>query len=332
MIDVHTHVVPPEIPFGLSGSYPWQSLDRSGEEAWLCRGGRKTRAVKPGGYSLAERLDDMREAGVEIQVLSMMPALLNYEAPADEAAHFCSRTNEWIADQVASGLGKLVGLGVVPMQEPDAATQMLGEVSAAGLRGVEIGSSVAGVPLCDARYRSFFAEAARLDLALFVHAGQGRAPLGITWETAAAATSLPNEIGAALAGLIIEGIVRDFPRLRICASHGAGSLVMILPRLDRTWRSDHRPVDRRDLHLMDVLPETPSAYARRMWVDCLVFAPAAFRHLEQTYGTSQIVVGSDYPFGPDLPGLILDQVGSLPSDMLEQVTFRNARRFLGLPD
>jgi aminocarboxymuconate-semialdehyde decarboxylase len=47
---------------------------------------------------------------------------------------------------------------------------MLADVAALGLRGVEIGSNVAGVPLHDRRFAAFFAEAERLELTVFVHA------------------------------------------------------------------------------------------------------------------------------------------------------------------
>ena len=102
-------------------------------------------------------------------------------------------------------------------------------------------------------------------------------------------------------GVIAEGVLAD-PDLRVCASHGAGSLGLLLPRLDRMWSMDPSFRER--------LPE-PSAYARRIFVDLLVFSPDALAFVLAMVGDDQVVVGSDYPFMPDRPGAVLDELTTL---------------------
>jgi aminocarboxymuconate-semialdehyde decarboxylase len=44
------------------------------------------------------------------------------------------------------------------------------------------------------------------------------------------------------------------------------------------------------------LKKKPTEYLRQMFYDSIVFSPGALRHLANQVGTSQIVMGTDYPF------------------------------------
>jgi aminocarboxymuconate-semialdehyde decarboxylase len=71
-------------------------------------------------------------------------------------------------------------------------------------------------------------------------------------------------------------------------------------------------------------------YARRFFYDTILFDPFALRHVIHTFGASQIVVGSDYPFAMS----DADPVGTVQKAGLDEATIRavlceNAARFLG---
>ena len=229
--------------------------------------------------------------------------------------------NAWLAGQVRASGGRFDGFGIVPMQEPEQAALMLADVAALGLRGVQVGSNVAGVPLHDARFAPFFAQAERLGLAIFVHAFHPHGFETITGGPAASGVTFPNEIGFAAAGLVAEGVLHRHPDLRVCASHGAGSLGLCLPRMDRMWEFDPGFRER--------LPERPSDLARRLFVDLLVFAPWALQFVLDVLGVDRVVVGSDYPFMPDAPGAVLEHLTDLSREDLERITVGNARSLLG---
>jgi aminocarboxymuconate-semialdehyde decarboxylase len=77
------------------------------------------------------------------------------------------------------------------------------------------------------------------------------------------------------------------------------------------------------------LPHEPLRYAKRFYYDAIVFEPATLRFMAQIYGTSQIVLGSDYPFalGETDPVAFLERCGLDPES--EAAIFRgNAARFL----
>ena len=85
---------------------------------------------------------------------------------------------------------------------------------------------------------------------------------------------------------------------------------------------------------MTTLTPTLSATGRESIV--LTVGPASadqFVHLVETFGESQIVVGTDYPFalGDKTPVATLERA-SLDGATMKAITSTNARRFLGLPE
>jgi aminocarboxymuconate-semialdehyde decarboxylase len=77
------------------------------------------------------------------------------------------------------------------------------------------------------------------------------------------------------------------------------------------------------------MPVQPSVLARRLFVDLLVFAPYALAYVLEVLGVDRVVVGSDYPFMPDPPGAILEEMTALSRDDLERICTRNALALLG---
>jgi aminocarboxymuconate-semialdehyde decarboxylase len=190
-------------------------------------------------------------------------------------------------------------------------------------RGVELASHVNGVSIADPRFEPFFATAERLGAAIFVHAlrpiGQDRV-VGPISEQAAC---FPGDIGLCAASFITSAMAERHPKLRIAFSHGGGVLSVLLARLNRAWQLQQK--------LKEALPHEPLTYAKRFYYDAIVFEPATLRFMTQIYGTSQIVLGSDYPFAlgePD-PVAFLERCG-LDTEAQVAILRTNAARFLGM--
>jgi aminocarboxymuconate-semialdehyde decarboxylase len=81
------------------------------------------------------------------------------------------------------------------------------------------------------------------------------------------------------------------------------------------------------------LPESPATIARRFYYDELVFEPRAVRFLVETFGQTQILVGTDYPFAlGDMTPMKTLENAALDVGTLSAITSTNAKRFLGLPE
>jgi aminocarboxymuconate-semialdehyde decarboxylase len=324
-IDVHTHVVPESFPpyAGKGRDVPWPSM----AEAHACHkhvmiSGKVYRTVSDGCWSVPRRIEDMAAMRIARQAISPMPELLSYWLPMPDGGTLIRYLNEQIAAMVARAPGRFTGLGAVPLQDIEKAIEELHFVTRQlGFAGVEIASHVNGVSIGAARFEPFFAAAEEMGAAIFVHALRPAGQERIVGAFAEQAVCFPGDIALACASMITGGIAARHPRLRIAFSHGGGAMAILLPRLVHAWKAVPKA--------RESLTESPADTARRFYYDHLVFDPAAVRFVAATFGASQMLVGSDYPFNMGDP----DPAGTLQKAGLDPAaTAANARRFLGLPE
>ena len=121
-------------------------------------------------FEAERRVEEAAASGVDAEVLTPMPPLLRYDLPIADGLALARHVNEFVAQLCSFDPTRLIGLGMVPLQDPDAAAAELAAVGGQGLRGVEIASNVLDASIGDERFLPFFAEAERLGLAIFVHA------------------------------------------------------------------------------------------------------------------------------------------------------------------
>jgi aminocarboxymuconate-semialdehyde decarboxylase len=286
--------------------------------------GKVYRTVADGCWSVPRRIEAMTEQRVSCQALSPMPELLSYWLPLEDAKVMLRYLNDTIASMVAQLPDRFVGLGAVPLQDTDAAIDELQRaMRELKFKGVEIASHVNGVSIGDARFQPFFAEAERIGAAIFVHALRPAGQDRVVGPLPEQAVCFPGDIALAAASMITGGIGTRHPKLRIAFSHGGGALPMLLPRLVHAWGAFPKA--------RETLSESPGDVARRFYYDHLVFDPKAVRFLVESYGSSQVCVGSDYPFnmGDTDPVGTLEKAG-LDPDAVKAIRAGNATRFLGL--
>jgi aminocarboxymuconate-semialdehyde decarboxylase len=326
-IDVHCHVVPEKFPAyaGKNSNVPWPSMaDAHACHKHVMISGKVYRTVSDGSWSVPRRIEDMGKQRVARQALSPMPELLSYWLPLDDARAMIRYLNEQIAEMVAAAPDRFVGLGCVPLQDTEKAIDEL-KFCMEKLRfpGVEIASHVNGTSIGDARFEPFFAECEKLGAAIFVHALRPAGQDRIVGPFAEQAVCFPGDVALGAASMITGGIAMRHPKLKIAFSHGGGALPILLPRLVHAWKNV--PKSR------EGLAESPEVAAKRFYYDDLVFEPKAIRFLVETYGASQVMLGTDYPFamGDTTPLDTLAKTG-LDGATVAAITSGNARRFLNL--
>ena len=326
-IDVHNHVVPEQFPkyAGKGRDVPWPSMaDAHACHKHVMISGNVYRTVSDGCWSVPRRIEDMDAMRVGRQALSPMPELLSYWLPLDDAKTLIRFLNEEIARMVSRAPGRFVGLGAVPLQDPDSSIEELHfAVGKLKFSGIEIASHVNGTSIGDPRFEPFFAEAEKLGAAIFVHALRPAGQDRIVGPFIEQAVCFPGDVALAAASMITGGVASRHPKLRIAFSHGGGTMPILVPRLTHAWKV--LPKAR------EALPESPAAIARRFYYDDLLFEPRAVRFLVETFGASQVLVGTDYPFnmGEKDPLGSLRQAG-LDAATVEAITAGNALRYLGL--
>lgn len=326
-IDIHCHVVPETFPpyAGRNANVPWPSM----AEAHACHkhvmiSGKVYRTVSDGCWSVPRRIEDMGKMQVTRQALSPMPELLSYWLPLDDAKAMIRYLNDQIAAMIERAPDRFVGLGAVPLQDPDSSLRELEYViKKLKFKGVEIASHVNGTSIGDPRFEPFFAEAEKLGAAIFVHALRPAGQDRIVGAFIEQAVCFPGDIGLACASMITGGIAERHPKLRIAFSHGGGVMSILLPRLVHAWQKVPKA--------RESLKESPAVAAKRFFYDELVFDPEAVKFIIKTFGAAQVCVGTDYPFAMgDFEPMKTLAAAALEPGVLKNVTAANAKRFLGI--
>jgi aminocarboxymuconate-semialdehyde decarboxylase len=232
--------------------------------------------------------------------------------------------NERLAEIVAKWPERFVGLGTVPLQDPDLAVSELEHcVNKLGMRGVEINGSVNGMDLTDGRLAldRFFAKVQELDVILFMH------PTGYTQGERLLDHYFNNVIGnplettVAASHLIFDGVMDRYPKLKVVLPHGGGFLAHYWERMNHGWKA--RPDCR------SVIKKKPTTYLEKFYFDTIVFDPQMLDNMVRRYGAEHIVMGTDYPFDmgvEDPVGFV--QRAKLSASQRDQILGGNAARLL----
>lgn len=273
--------------------------------------------------SLAERINDMDEMGVDVQIVSPSPTQYYYWAEDDLSENIVEAINENLVEQCSKHHERLMPMGTVSMQNPKLAVKQLKKcVQEYGMVGVEISNLINGVEISSAVFDEFWAQAESLKCPVFIH------PLGTTLGERVNTHYLSNIIGqplettVTLAKLILEGVLDRYPELKIIAAHGGGYLPSYFGRLD---------------HGYSVRPEThtcakkPSDYLKQVWFDTVVYDPKILSHIISVVGVDQLLVGTDYPYdmGIDDVHKLISGLNELEPSAIKNILGRNALNLFG---
>lgn len=293
-IDMHCHVLIPAVEQRVAATPQKQAeaaaaLGTMGEASIAHNNASMLPIAGKRLTQLPQRLADMDEMGVDVQVVSPSPTQYYYWAEEALAREVVALQNQAIADLCRQHPTRFAGLGTLALQHPALAQEQLAHaIGTLGLKGVQISTSIDGRELDDPSLRGFWAKAEALGAVVFIH------PFGTTLGARTASHYLVNTIGQpletaiALSRLIFGGVLEAHPRLKIVAAHGGGYLPTYISR------SNHAHAVRPEAAADNATP--PGELLRRIWFDSLVYDPIALRHLVDRVGVSQVVVGTDYPF------------------------------------
>ncbi|MGY1634972.1 amidohydrolase family protein [Geodermatophilus sp. SYSU D01186] len=329
LIDTHAHLLPYDYPADSPECFPrMEAVD--GETARTLLFGQMQFKAKDVFFDAERRIEAMDANGVDVEVLTPMPPLLRYDLPLDDGLSLARHVNEFSATLVQADPTRLIALGMVPMQDPDAATAELAAIKEQGLKGVEIASNILGSSIGHEKFLPFFAEVERLGLSVFVHAMPSpteRLPMS------AMGTYVVGVEGAfAAASMVTGGTAAKCPDLRISFSHAAGGYPLMIPRHQYFWGGswNEEPKNPERAVMPDDGP-SPLEFARRFYYDSLVFDRRALTYLIDLLGSDRLLVGSDFPAMPreEPAGRTLKSMG-LPEDVLEDILWNNAWRWLGM--
>lgn len=319
-IDFHAHIVVPEVlEFSYQNSLFAQAV------AGKTQGGHAESLPEPWMRAMTDmptRLRDMDAMGVDIQVIS--PSILQqctYWAEPWEALKMERLGNDRIAETVAQRPDRLAGLGSVPMQDTALACLELERcVNDLKLKGVIISSHVNGIELGDERFRPFWAKADELKATIFVHPAGSPDPR-LRKHRQLITLGQPLEEAFAQSSLVYEGVMDEFPGLRIAMAHGGGFLPFYTGRHDNDYRAGRGGQN---------LKGDFSSYLPRFHYDTVLFNPDMLEYLATKVPVSHIMLASDYPFAEKRPVEFVRKAKKISRKNQDAILGANCARLLGM--
>jgi aminocarboxymuconate-semialdehyde decarboxylase len=325
-IDVHAHVVVPEITRAASPGEEWRPDVRveDGRQV-VAMGDRAVRALVNEIVDADGILAAQDAAGVDRVVLSPFVPLLYYDVEPAAGLERCRIQNDALTRIARRHPERVSALGAVPLQDPELAATELTEVMARGeLAGVEIAASVRGVYLGDDRFEPFWAAAEDTGAIVFIHpTTRGFDDPVFTEYYLWNAVGNPVETTVTAAHMVLSGVMERHPGLRVVLAHGGGALMSLRGRLRHAHAFQPQAGARLEGSTDDSI--------RRFFFDTVTHDPELLRQLVEYAGAEQVLLGSDYPFDMGDPRAA-DTVRAAGLDRQSEraVLCGNAARLLGL--
>jgi aminocarboxymuconate-semialdehyde decarboxylase len=293
IIDVHAHVTPQRFQRAVLSGSNWFGMTPADGELGNVRN----------RWGPERRIEAMDADQVDIQLLSPTDCFYQYGREPAITARIAAECNDEVAVMVRDHPKRFMGLGTLPMQDPDrAVAEMERGLRQVGLRGFMIDDHVNGLTYDHELFAPFWAAAEALDAFIFVHQG---APTSVTYRTQK--YFLLNTVGNLVdrtltyGCLVYGGLMDKHPGLTVCLAHAGGYVPYAIDRMDQGWRM--RPESRgqsRDL---------PSSYLHRFYYDTVTYTDRNLRLLIDTVGVDRVVFGTDWP----APMAVPEPVGRLRS-------------------
>lgn len=286
--DLHTHFyteeffktirdLPSEFSFGTSSS---------GQTIITYRGARFF-GVTPAMTDVSKRIEDMDRVGIDVEVVSLSTPNVFFTGAELQPA-VARMMNDSYAELIARHPKRFKGFASIPMDAPDAALDELHRaIDTLKLNGVVLLSNIGGKPLTSSEYRSFFEEANRLKLCIFLHPMIPAQSDAFREYVLGPIIGFPFDTSLAVARMCYDGMFEELPDIRWIIGHLGGAIPYLMERMDNGFR------DFADCRVK--IDKLPSVYLKRLYYDTVSFSPYTLKMVRDMVGAEHMVMGSDYP-------------------------------------
>jgi len=273
------------------------------------------------------RLQEMDEAGIDIQVISH-GAPSTQRLDPESAVRLARKANDRLAQAIAAHPDRFAGFAALPTPDPKAAADELERtVTQLGFKGAMVHGLTNGVFFDDKRFWPIFERAQALDVPLYVHPasphvavveayykdyltdfpGLRTAAWGFTVETATQGIRL-----------VLSGVFDAYPDVKIILGHMGEGLPFLLWRIDHALsRAGNRRVSFRE------------QFSRHFYITTSGnFSTPALLCSMLELGVDRILFSVDYPFVQNVPGTKWIHELQLSAEDKTKILSGNAKRLL----
>lgn len=325
-IDVHSHVVPREMLDALKARpqrFGMRYVD-DGNHRRLAKDGGGGQPVFDEFFDPAAKVKGMDRKGLDVSMISAAPIVFFYWLDADAGLEAAQLVNDGIANMARAFPERLMGMGTLPMQHPDAAVAELERiVKQHGFRAVELGTSVGEEQVADKRFRPVLKRAQELDVFIFAHPYSGSEVCNLDGYYLSNLIGNPLQSTIMVSHLMFSGVLDELKKLRICLAHGGGYVPYQIGRFN------HGHKVRKETRANT--KTTPNALLRRFYYDALTHDARALRYLIDLVGADRVVIGTDAPFdmGENDPIGMIGKVKNLSAREREQIFCKTPLKLMG---
>ncbi len=326
VVDSHTHILPAKLPdfakkFGYGNFLNYRPKIGKMD---IYLGKKYYSTIEPNFFDVATRLSEAEEQGVEIQVISPPSVMFAYWAKPKDTLEVARYLNNDIAKKVQAYPSRFVGLGTIPIQDPELALEEMDRcIKDLELRGIIIGSNYKGKYLGDDFFKPIFERANELGISIFVH------PLPLQQEklTRQALFDLSIisvDISKSIISMIINGTMDQFTNIRFAFGNAGGAFPYLIDRLEQLIRSQPSLVG-------SLLNKQPISYLGKFWVDTEIQNPKLLDFVISMVGEDKVMLGSGYPLSANswIGGMIEERI--VPESVKAKILGENGMKWLNLP-
>ena len=320
-IDVHSHMLPESSIKELSGEIHQIGTGNLYNIKVL---GKSVAPMTKGFFDLEARKSEIAQMGIDGQIISPTHHLFLYSDKIEIAEKSAMVQNNGISEVCKREPDRFFGNATLPLQDNRAAVKELERAySNLGMKGIEIGTNIAGRNLDDESLFPVYEKAQELGMPIFVHPndflGKERLEkyyMGIVVGTLAETT-------VAVTSMLFGGVFNKFPKLKMIFCHGGGAIPYQVGRLK------HAVTIRDELRGSNVDVQKG---LKNIFFDTVVFDGESLQFLVDKTGVDNVLLGTDYPFNMGNWNSARDVTGHPGFDekVKRQVVLDNARKLYNL--
>ena len=275
------------------------------------------------------RIEEMDKAGIDMQILS-------HQSPGSQrlssnvAVSACQKSNDELASIISKYPKRFDGFAMVPSNLPDLAAKELDRaVKQLGLKGAMLHGLSAGEMVDESKFWPIFAKAEELDVPIYLHPADPDETVTDRYYSpyhqshpmiTRAAWGFGIETGTLAVRMILSGIFKRHPKLKIVLGHLGEALPFWLPRIHESLaRPGNEKVN------FDTIFKT------NFWVTTSgFFSDNALDLCLKVLGDNKILFAIDWPYADNIAGVNWLSKAPISERTKNKIFFENTLKFLKL--
>lgn len=248
-----------------------------------------------------QRLADMDEGSIAMQILSLAGPVNSMYLDPEEAIRFAREINDGLKKAVDANPKRFVALAELPTHVPDAAIRELRRcVKELSFVGAMVSGSISGTgKFLDApEFDELLSEFEELDVPLYLHPGIAPETIMHTYYDFPNNPKLSatlggmgwgwhNEVAIHVLRLAVSGALDKHPRLKVVVGHQGEMLPMMIQRFDAMF----------DNEIFSLNRSVGEMLRSQVWIAISgLFSLPPTQIAIQTWGVDRVLFANDYPF------------------------------------